>query len=189
MSRNTHNVRTCLNGKIWKECGSSCARTCTGRGHVMCLDWCVPGCFCPPSTPVEHNGECISQDQCPSTTTPYSSTTPYSTATTPSSATATTPYSTTTSTRPEITATSSRQQPRFASHTLNINITQEMSPRMRLLVYYVFPGGEIVADSIVVKVAKVIKNQVRASIRIFVFFLFSKLRHTKTNLFSLFSFK
>ena len=137
----------------------------------MCLDWCVPGCFCPPSTPVEHNGECISQDQCPSTTTPYSSTTPYSTATTPSSATATTPYSTTTSTRPEITATSSRQQPRFASHTLNINITQEMSPRMRLLVYYVFPGGEIVADSIVVKVAKGIRNQVRASIRIFVFFV------------------
>ena len=36
-----------------------------------------------------------------------------------------------------------------------------MSPRMRLLVYYVLPGGETVADAVVVDVAEETKNQVR----------------------------
>ena len=56
----------CEGGKIFQECGNSCTLTCDNPNQVCTDTACVDGCFCPPGT-VEHNGQCITADQCPCT--------------------------------------------------------------------------------------------------------------------------
>lgn len=54
----------CSNGKVFKECGSSCIKECTTVNTICTDPTCVDGCFCPDGT-VLHNGNCVTPDQCP----------------------------------------------------------------------------------------------------------------------------
>ena len=53
----------CLDGKVYKDCGSACPPTCDVPAPVCTLQ-CVKGCFCP-GDKVPHNGECILPEDCP----------------------------------------------------------------------------------------------------------------------------
>ncbi|XP_070558483.1 von Willebrand factor-like [Ptychodera flava] len=55
---------SCPAGMVYKQCGSSCPRTCSS-GVYQCLhDNCVDGCQCPDGM-IMHNDACIPNDQCP----------------------------------------------------------------------------------------------------------------------------
>ena len=58
----------CTGGKEWQECGTACPLTCDNHDQFqICTLQCVQGCFCPAGT-VEHNGTCVTTDQCPEST-------------------------------------------------------------------------------------------------------------------------
>ena len=58
----------CPDGYEYKECGSPCTVTCENyQSPPFCAAACQPGCFCPNGT-VRHNTECISTEDCPTTT-------------------------------------------------------------------------------------------------------------------------
>ena len=54
---------TCLDGKVYKDCGSFCPPTCDVPAPV-CIEVCVKGCFCPEGK-VLNNNTCINPSQCP----------------------------------------------------------------------------------------------------------------------------
>ena len=55
---------TCPGGKVYKECGSPCARDCSSVNAVCGDTSCIDGCFCPDGQ-VSHNGQCIAATTCP----------------------------------------------------------------------------------------------------------------------------
>ena len=59
----------CTNGKEYRDCGPVCTETCNtkyGAQTNPCFSLrCFPGCFCPEGT-VEHEGQCIRDQYCPS---------------------------------------------------------------------------------------------------------------------------
>nr|XP_002123662.2 uncharacterized protein LOC100178078 [Ciona intestinalis] len=59
---------TCMSGKVYTECGSSCVRYCpsevTGGSVCPTSQKCVPGCYCPNGT-VLYQNRCIEVSQCP----------------------------------------------------------------------------------------------------------------------------
>ena len=58
-------LAVCTGGQEYQTCGSPCPRTCDNyQIDLLCIQYCVQGCFCPGST-VLHEGECIPSDQCP----------------------------------------------------------------------------------------------------------------------------
>ena len=62
-------TETCPESYEYKECGSPCALTCDNyQNPPFCTAVCQSGCFCPSGT-VEHNSQCISTEDCPTTTT------------------------------------------------------------------------------------------------------------------------
>ena len=64
----------CTGGKEWQECGTACPLTCDNHDEPQtCTFQCVQGCFCPGGT-VEHNGTCVTTDQCPGMKTHIAST-------------------------------------------------------------------------------------------------------------------
>lgn len=53
----------------YTDCGSACPLTCdnpTGE-DVMCIDVCVPGCFCKKGYVRDENGKCVEPKNCAST--------------------------------------------------------------------------------------------------------------------------
>jgi hypothetical protein len=54
--------KSCLNGMVWKECGSACTRTCSDPDPV-CTEQCVPKCECPQGH-VLHGGNCVDVNTC-----------------------------------------------------------------------------------------------------------------------------
>ncbi|EOD23648.1 hypothetical protein EMIHUDRAFT_239378 [Emiliania huxleyi CCMP1516] len=55
----------CTGGRVWKECGSKCTRTCESPPIMPCVMLCVARCECPAGAPIWHNGaSCISAEQC-----------------------------------------------------------------------------------------------------------------------------
>jgi len=54
---------TCKGNLVWKECGSSCTKTCAERNPV-CLTVCQPGCGCPVDAPILKNGRCVAEQKC-----------------------------------------------------------------------------------------------------------------------------
>lgn len=55
----------CTGGRVWKECGSKCTRTCESPPIMPCVMLCVARCECPAGAPIWHNGaSCILAEQC-----------------------------------------------------------------------------------------------------------------------------
>lgn len=54
--------KSCLNGKVWKECGSACTRTCSDPNPV-CTEQCVPQCECPEGQ-VWEDEKCMDASMC-----------------------------------------------------------------------------------------------------------------------------
>ena len=53
----------CKNGKVWKDCGSKCTRTCASP-NPPCVKMCVPKCECPQEKPYWHGSTCVSDEVC-----------------------------------------------------------------------------------------------------------------------------
>lgn len=56
----------CPPGMEWNDCGPSCQLTCASASADTveeCSGKCVPGCFCPPGTVLNHE-TCIPPEQC-----------------------------------------------------------------------------------------------------------------------------
>ncbi|KAK3611485.1 hypothetical protein CHS0354_039098 [Potamilus streckersoni] len=56
----------CPGNMVYKECGSTCEKTCTSQAAACTDSVCVDGCFCPDGM-VKHNDTCIHQNDCPCT--------------------------------------------------------------------------------------------------------------------------
>ncbi|KAK3611483.1 hypothetical protein CHS0354_039095 [Potamilus streckersoni] len=56
----------CPGNMVYKECGSTCEKTCTSQASACTDSVCVDGCFCPDGM-VKHNDTCIHQNDCPCT--------------------------------------------------------------------------------------------------------------------------
>ena len=54
--------KSCLNGMVWKECGSACTPTCDNPTPI-CTKQCVAGCECPQGH-VLHGGKCVDVKTC-----------------------------------------------------------------------------------------------------------------------------
>ena len=54
--------KSCLNGMVWKECGSACTPTCDNPTPI-CTKQCVPKCECPQGH-VLHGGKCVDVKTC-----------------------------------------------------------------------------------------------------------------------------
>ena len=54
--------KSCLNGMVWKECGSACTPTCDNPTPI-CTKQCVPKCECPQGH-VLHGGNCVDVKTC-----------------------------------------------------------------------------------------------------------------------------
>uniref|UniRef100_K7G4I4 Mucin 6, oligomeric mucus/gel-forming/pseudo n=1 Tax=Pelodiscus sinensis TaxID=13735 RepID=K7G4I4_PELSI len=62
-------VGKCSANQIYKECGSSCVKTCSNPDY-SCSSYCTYGCFCPEGTvldDISKNRTCVSINQCPCT--------------------------------------------------------------------------------------------------------------------------
>ncbi|XP_054708375.1 SCO-spondin-like, partial [Uloborus diversus] len=55
---------SCTNGMIYKDCGSSCPKTCKDTVYDCEDDQCVDGCHCPDGT-ILNDGQCVTQQSCP----------------------------------------------------------------------------------------------------------------------------
>jgi len=55
---------TCLYPKTYQTCGSACTATCDNPVPICTLQ-CKAGCACPANRPIEHNGRCVAQHECP----------------------------------------------------------------------------------------------------------------------------
>jgi hypothetical protein len=55
----------CSGGRVWRECGSRCTRTCDSPAIMPCVLMCVPRCECPGEKPIWHEGACIEAEECP----------------------------------------------------------------------------------------------------------------------------
>ena len=57
---------TCPAGQVFRECGSSCERTCQDlSSHRKCTDKCVAGCGCPDGQLLDALDTCVDRFQCP----------------------------------------------------------------------------------------------------------------------------
>ena len=54
--------KSCLNGMVWKECGSACTRTCSDP-EPICTKQCVPKCECPQGHVLD-GGNCVDVKTC-----------------------------------------------------------------------------------------------------------------------------
>jgi hypothetical protein len=57
-----HENKSCLNGMVWKECGSACTPTCDNTTPI-CTEQCVERCECPQGH-VLHGGKCVDVNTC-----------------------------------------------------------------------------------------------------------------------------
>lgn len=55
---------SCPEGMVYKDCGTSCPKTCKGTVYDCEDHHCVDGCHCPDGL-VLHGGRCVEKGNCP----------------------------------------------------------------------------------------------------------------------------
>nr|AVP12670.1 complement C3-like [Pseudopotamilla reniformis] len=129
-------VRTsCPDIQSWTDCGSACTRTCEVQ-MMPCTQQCARRCQCPTSKPLWHSGQCVEASACPP------------------------PISVDPSASPLDPKGKNPDRP-VVTMPLRIPITSEMSPSMKVLVYYIRPDKETVADTAEVNVEQCTANKVK----------------------------
>uniref|UniRef100_A0A8C5Q4J1 TIL domain-containing protein n=1 Tax=Leptobrachium leishanense TaxID=445787 RepID=A0A8C5Q4J1_9ANUR len=60
-------VTCCRPHAVYTDCGSACPITCQNKDDTstMCIDMCVPGCFCDTDYIEDGLGGCVLKEDCP----------------------------------------------------------------------------------------------------------------------------
>ena len=60
-------IPICGENEEWNNCGSGCPEKCSDSKPQICTEQCIAGCFCKNGYKLDDDGNCIPEDECPTT--------------------------------------------------------------------------------------------------------------------------